>query len=1394
MVTKDRLQELYDRHRFLDAFSLSRDLWTTRRDLRDMSIDELILGGRLAWRLGGLRLSRWLFREAVRRSPHDIRVRAFTSHLRFLKRRLLDDLRAFEDQPDPAVDDPELAATWFIGLAGTWAQLRDFRRAYDCLERARAATPDDVWVLSMESAIHGFADRREEALASAEHAWAVDPGAPVAGEALGQALVALGRVADAAGRVGAAAAETQSWELVLYACWLQCALAETRDGHERTDVLRKATTLADRMPALAPLADRDTRVMMARARLDIAALSDDYTQIERWVGEVRSPFHRKVVANLRARTSGRRIRLPFQRILQKRDTCLPASLCAVLAGAGIAIDVDAFARDTTHGGTPDWAASAWLRDRGLHVRSFAVTSAIAAQLIHRGIAFVLVSEDDESGHAVAAVGLDERAGTLLVHDPQAFRSTEYLLSMLDDVTSPLGAKAMAVVPSDRAAELDALVPEDAAVQEAVEAYWRASILIGPSATEAIVAVIDERFPAHPGVRYLRAYRRLHAGHAGEALPEFLALLQAFPKSPLVRLAALFACHAMGNLAHLRQVFEDIVERGVLPGFSSEQEWLRPPDRYVYEYADMLAMSAATRDRAEGLLHALLRRQPASAGAWHVLADLMQRKPDPKAAQLCHRLSSCLAISNEHYAQAYATSLAASRQEQDGLDWLESRARAAEGSRRAPGPWVSWIAALEAQGRPGPAVDACREALERHGSDAELLMFVVGFYARMGLWDQAEAQLEALALTGNSAAFHEASARFLRMRGDHRGAMDPCAAWIDEAPHSIDARSFLLQLTAAVDGPGAALQKAHTWLRANRHHEAFEGVYCDCLDRAGGPRWKKVLLLRRRLMRNREDAWAWRELTFEYLQACAAAPPPRRARIEHRIVGLLAECNRTAAEDVATLRAHALWCEVRGDWAAAVTAATQCLALDARDGFSFQMAWRCSARSHQLRDWVEIRPLLLNSPVPLSTARQMIALLSERFGPVWAEAEVARWREERPEDPDVLEAAVDLLIEHGHGVSDADRALAQLGPAIEGYPYHLGLRLSLAGAYRRKGDHAAADEVSHEIVRRHPDHWPTRIQIAWIRHAKGDPDGALQSIDDAVASEPFNAQIWTARVQLLIVMNRPRDARDCVLRGLQQMPDDVIWRRQAVQFLRECREGDAAAAAAREGVARAPRSALAWLILGETLLAMRRYAAPGEAESCLRRSLTLDASLLESADLLSCVLVDQERHDEALAVVKAIEPRMADPSPARGRRAWITRRRGSYEAAVKDMAEVVEDAPWFTWGWSVLMGWLEEDKSWLLARRLLKHVPDQLAANVMFRNQRLDLLLKAGVDRGELRSELAVLQRDFPAEEALQATHDSFTGDTQAAPSLRAPFSFAAIPWWAWYALTFALFSLTRACD
>jgi len=1342
--TLTQIQQLYDANRFLDAFQESSGYWNSSKLIDELSIEELILGGRLAIRLGGWRLSRQLLRAAYAREPQNPRVRYFSYGSRRAW-QLVDVLREFEADASACSEDPEMQAAWLASHAVTFARLRDFCTARHCLERAHSLRDRDAWVWSCESFVLGLEDRWEEALNCAESAWEINPGAPFAAGALSDSLLNLRRVEEAAERLRSASKDCQSYEVVQLACWHQCAVAETLDGESRHHALENALGLAEQLPRLAPLADRGPRRFFSRIRLDIAELADDHREMARWAEEARIPFYRKVLSNLRQNPKGRRIRLPFHRAIQKHSACLPTSLGSALATVGVQLNPDIMAAEITFGGTTDWAAAEWLERRGFKVRFFPITPETAKLLIENGIGFVLTLEGDDNAHAVAVVGFDEAAGTLLIHDPMAYRTTEYLLEGLTQNREPLGIKGMAAVPHEKETVLDRLLPKTGvAITTAAIAQQRALALQGPSAARDVIAEVLENFPADPGSRLLRYIQAAEEGRTAEALLGFEDLLNQFPTSPSVRARLLGACRARGNTAMMREIIAGVVERGVLPGVQAQQDWVFPPTRYVSEYADMLRFSAETRPKSLMLLRELIRRRPQSAEGWHAFGDLCWNERDLPGALLSFRLASCLAPENEHYAAAYSNVLARNQRQDEAFGYLESRVRKFGQSPRAAGTWISWISCLENWGHPDRALSICSEAVATLGRNSGLLRFVVPFLARMGRWRDAEEHLHRLEKCGNLPLFREAAVEFYRLRGNLQEALDQAQGWVDELPSSMPARYALIELLRKQLGAARATSQAMAWQSEFPAHEQFEELYYRQLG--FDSLRKKFSLLFRRVKHDRQDGWAWRELTFLCLDEYERANDEWRAKHRKRVLSLLSECDRTGPEDPATLRVRARWHQISGKPHEAIAALFACIERDPTVSYDYDKLWEYSAglgmaQCQEL--WRRMEPNLLRSPGHLSIARTIIPLLAQRFGVSRAEQVASRWNQLRPDDPEIVEGLADLLLHHGHGRSDAERAYSLLTQGVEHFPYHLGLLFSKVETCRKLGRIAEAEGALLEIIRRHPENTGARVQLAWVHELRGEHQQAHTLLREAASIDPQNNQVSDALIQILIRQRSFGEAKEAIREVSERAALDVNWRNRAIQLLRECGDEAAAVATARQGVTVYPRGAFLWFLLGTTLNQLRRFAESGEIEECFRQSLSLNSSYFDAADMLSVLFVEQRRYEEAQTIMLSIQPRLSDSSPARGRIAWIHRQQGNREKAHEQMCLTVLDYPGYVWGWALLMDWLIEDKSWQQARELLREVPEQLRNETRFRRQRLLVLEKSGVGLSALDAEWESLLRDFP---------------------------------------------------
>jgi len=1341
-------QSLYDEHRFLDAYEASVEYWTASTPIDELSAEEMIFASRLASRLGGMRLSRHLCRKARERYPGSPIVRYFTRHIHGVRHLLLDELLEFEKDPELGGDDPELRASWQAAHAYIFATLRDFTRARELLKRAHELSPGSAWVFSQEADVFGMADQWRDSLCCAEHGCEADPRSPWPVLSLADALLHLGEIQEAVPRLLLASRDSQFFHVVQAACWYHCALAETLEGNERHQTLLTARKLAERIEAMTPLSDREFKSSLARMWLDLAEMGDDHAAMEHWAQKARSPFHRKILANLKANPDGKRIRLPYRRTIQKHAECVPASISSALSATGVYVPVEELAGEVTFGGTPGWAAADWLRQKGYHVRFFAATPGITGRLIEAGIGFTISWDDDESGHTVAIVGIDHAAGTAIVHDPSSFRSAEYLISGFTADYGPLGLTAMAAVPITLAVVLDAIVPPESEVVEAAEAQQKALAMYGSTAARPIVKDLETRLPDHPGTSYLRAIQSLADGRVGRALEGFRKLLEAYPQSPTVRVRLMTACRSLGDTALLRETLRSVVETGKMPGVDSLNDWNAPHPRYFYNYADLLRFSAETWAKSESLLCSLMRNNWRSAGAWHVLADLRWDQRDHKSALLAYRIASTLAEHNEHYAAAYVNVLCRIGRTHEGMEWLRSRAERLGNSIHGVSTWITYVGMLEDWGNPDLALTVCRDVLGRFGTSPSLLAFAVPFFARMGQWEEAEHWFEALRRTGAEAYFEEAAVYFFQMRGMTDKALEHAEAWISEVPLSIPARSKLLWLVASVHGKTHALDRAAQWMRERPENEHFEELFCQHVE---FPIWRKIRVLRGRVKRNRDDAWAWRELAMAAIWEFEHSDEVHRGRLQPRIQSYLAEADRLTSGDTATLHAQGLWHEALGNWKEALRCYLESIRFDPGGSWGYHRAFEISARflaTEQRAMWAEVEPIWLSNPGHLPDCLQIIRHLNELFGPRETEQIIANWRELRPDDPNVVEAMANLLLDFGHGRSDSIRALELLRPAVKRYPYHSGLRFSLARAWQATSDDAAAARELQELVLRRPDNLSALIQLALIREREGRTHDALRILKGASEQEPQNPDPLDILAQLLIANGRYDEAIAVVEDGLRRLPHSVRMYDRATALFAKCGRREKAVETARQAIQAYPSRAYLWLLLGRTLREHAEFAAPGEIEQCLRRSLQLNHGLYESADWLAVILTEQRRYKEAFRILSDVELRLANPSPVQGRMAWIRRQTGEKRAAITDLSDVLQRFPGYTWGWNTLLNWLEEDEEWELSKDPLGPVPPQLIAEVGFRMNRLLLLEKAGAEAASLNPEWLHLLEDFPEDVTL----------------------------------------------
>ena len=456
---------------------------------------ELLLASRLAVRLGGLKLSRFLFRTAAKRFPDDPGVKVASRWMARRRRPVLDLLRESLSRECLDSGDPELDAHWLTDGAFFWAGVRDFARAHRLLDRAAGHDPGegtpkrdvlrfggpDPWLTSVRAHVLFCQDRWDEAIRAVRAAWAASPNRPSTAGVLARVLMRANRMDEAAELLSAAAAG-QSYETLLLLAYVRCAQAERSPREVRLRIAARTADQCGRLEELTPLRDRFSTQQIALCRLDLAMQAEDGEAAAEQAALLPMPIYRQVSRRLRGLASkesgggaSRRVLLPHPAVFQKQDRCLPTSVAAIAGSFGAALDADELAKAVTYRGTSIWRALTWLRANGYAAKAFLLTQPLCVALLERGIPFVYTFNTSlDDSHATAAVGFDEAAGVLLYHDPAAERFGHVLLDQIGESEHPLGPFGLAFVPAGREDPLEAIPEPDARLGE-MQGEWEKTI-------------------------------------------------------------------------------------------------------------------------------------------------------------------------------------------------------------------------------------------------------------------------------------------------------------------------------------------------------------------------------------------------------------------------------------------------------------------------------------------------------------------------------------------------------------------------------------------------------------------------------------------------------------------------------------------------------------------------------------------------------------------------------------------------------------------------------------------------------------------------------------------------------------------------------------------------------
>ena len=1359
----EELQGLYDEHRFLDAYGATQSAWSDAQLLFELDVPQMVLGARLAYRLGSHRMAWRLYLRGRDVDPNDPYVRYYGMGYTEPRATLYDFMQEFESTPFLGSGDADLDASWCASHALLLADVRDFDRARDRLEAARDFGGDAGWLDTCDSEIRQRRGDWEGALEAAERVWSAEPGAPPAADALAGALSALGRTAEAAQRILAFALDGgQSYQVLERG--LHCALAATDRGE--TEALRGLPVglyeASRRLRELAPLADRRLVRRFATVCAEAAkaeGLDDAFVEHAR---ASKVPFYEAAARNLAGASRCERVFLPHKKVRQQHKTCLPASVVTCASVFDVALEQSELAERMTYDGTPMWRVLEWADAHDWIARPFLGDADGCLALLERGIPFLLILRTHSYAHAVAAIGYDRGLGTLLFHDPSLGRMGEVLLERLGAGEYPLGPECVALCPRGRAAALEgcALGGED--FVRTFLGVSRALEVESLAAARTLVETYGVRHPDSPQGMYLDAWVLKESGRAKEAMDRVQPTLGAGRGCHLVESLALAAAACSGDTSYYRGVLESIVKSGRSPGMEASLEWVYPEPVFQARYASLLGQSATHFDEALARLHGALWRGPYHGEIYHYYGDLLWQLRRKDEALLAYRIASCLELENDHYAEAYAWALKKCGRLEEGTGWLVSRVERFTGEAGGGSTWMVLVETLASFGLPEESLMRLSEGLARRPNDPELASFAVSFLSRHGRFADADEALAACRATGSRAQFLEAGTVLACSRGEFNEATGYVEEWVEESPNSLTARAHCAELLGLLEGSGAARARLIEWLEAHPNNDEFERLFID-MCREEQDRVVRVEVLDRRLARNPLDAWAWRERALEELHVvrklAAGAVSGRLSRFRE----LVEECTRRSPEETTTCGLRAELAVLEGDSKRAIKIFAE--ALRAEPIYDYGI--------HRILELIERRPLhergfvvgildqIFASQTRDLTAARVAALGLGRLLDVdQALDALERWSRHSPDDPLITEAWADVHLYYGRSKESLDLIVERLEAETRRFPLRGSLAFSLASAYKQLYRLGDAIAEYRRVLELNPAWTEARLSLVDALERAGRRDEGLEEIRVAVRFDPGRSSLWIELAGALSGRGLNEEALDVLGEATTKLPSEIeLWERR-IGLLAESGRVAEAIDVAEALVAASPASAPTSFLLAKTLQTGGAGVSRQRVEEAFQRAIQLDARLWEAVWFYALFLSDQTKYVGARRVIEEYLDTVPGDTYARGGLAVISWGAGNRRGALDEMYELVTEHPQYEFGWTTLMEWLEEEiqrnaGAWGYAQELLMSPVAQGLDIPHLACRRLWALEAARAPRNRLAEEWVALAERYPTSLQVNVQHFDF---------------------------------------
>ncbi|MEQ1794838.1 MAG: C39 family peptidase [Nitrospira sp.] len=1251
-----QIQALYDRGLFVQAFTAGASLGPLQSW---RGPEARILAGRLASQLFAHRLSDALMLRLWRTDQSTPAAIYYSARALFSRRG---SLAALDRLQESQLLDAESSMRWDATAFAAYlhAQYRDFDRAEQLIKGALDHS-DTAWIWTERTIIYELEDRYEEALTAARQAFERSQSVPGAILCLARALSLFERDDEAIDLLRNALSTVES-------PYIASSLADLEVEHG--DYARALETLAcfDR---LAVLKDKATAAWLAGRRSDIYHLMGDTQSALTHARAANTPFYKEVVRNLELTDSGsRRVMLPVGFVRQHHMTCAPATLSALSRYWGQPADHLDLAETICYDGTPHHSQRRWALAHGWYARDFTVTWESTRALIDAGIPFTLTTPFPGGSHLQAVIGYDAGRGVLLIRDPYDRVFGEFAETLFFHSYAVTGPRGMVIVPIEERARLEAIPLPEAELRDLDYDIQHALSLHDRSKAVVCCEELGRRAPGHQITLVAQRALAEYDGDLQAILPLVDQLITLYPKDVNLRLS---------KASLLRQ----LVDRSTFLEYLEAQAHA-PAAHALFKlrYAQALLEDGRRREEATRLLRTLLRSWTSAEGL-STLADAYWYAGEYRRATDLYRFAATLDGTNEDYASAYFRASRTVRDEAGVLTFLHGRVR--RYGQQSSLPAITLFHCLSDLNRSSEAFIVRDQALAQRPDDGELLLFAARSELDRGAMAASELFLERAQQCSKRADWLRATAQLEESKGHLGEARRLWTEVVASEPFNLRAQRTLVRLTSEVDGRIAAVEYLRGLVARFPHHQGLNELLTEWLDEA--PLEEQEAALRALLAISPANAWARRQLAstlakqrrFDAARAESAlayeiAPDAVTWYTTHGSIELLAGQLADAREN---FRA-AIRRSVDSDYAL-TKLIEACGTLEER-------------REELLFVVEELKRQVIVGDSLLSFQR----LARGTFEPDDLKGMLDDAQRVRPDLWQTWVASVRQRLD----MQQYEAARAVCLQAIAIFPLIPRLHVELAETSKLAGDRHAERAALQEALRLSPAWGYATRQLADSLESEGDFCTSRKWLETALRHSPTDGLLHGFLGYTLWQLEEPAQAVTHLQQAVRlDIGYDWAWNRLS-HYSGLLQQPQLAIELARSLATGRPGDPRAWMAVA------RMAEAVDEKLMALDRAIGLAPFMVEAHLLKLDLLIEDERFDEALTVLRTTAWGNHPPVPLRIKEPRLLAKRGDKDAALSALQAILADDPNYFPGWELQADWQLERENYteyLVAARELHRI-------------------------------------------------------------------------------------------